>query len=168
MIRRWVTATAAAVLLGLSGCSDAPPKLNVLLLTLDTTRADHLGCYGYEVARTPRLDQFARERAVRFDHALTTVPLTLPSHTSIMTGTYPVFHGVHDNDGFVVDERLTTLAEILSDSGFTTGAAVAAYPLDSQFNLNQGFQDYNDDYRQDWSSSETAGRTARWPPPRGC
>ncbi|RLE25573.1 MAG: hypothetical protein DRJ61_08410 [Acidobacteria bacterium] len=161
MICPRVILAASAVVLGLSGCGESPPDFNVLLLTLDTTRADHLGCYGYESAHTPRLDQFARERAVRFEYALTPVPITLPSHTSILTGTYPVFHGVHDNDGFIVDDELTTLAEILSKEGFATGAAIAAYPLDSQFNLDQGFDEYNDEYQQDWSQSETVGRTAR-------
>ena len=143
-----------------AGCgARREPGLNVLLVTLDTTRADHFGYAGYEDAQTPRLDAFARDRAVRFDNAISAIPLTLPSHTTIMTGTYPVHHGVHDNDGFVVDDGVTTLAEILGDAGYSTGAVVASFPLDSQFNLDQGFDDYNDDYRQDWTDDEIGART---------
>jgi len=142
-----------------AGCGAREPEFNVLLVTLDTTRADHLGYAGYEDAQTPRLDAFARDRAVRFENAISSIPLTLPSHTTIMTGTYPVHHGVHDNDGFVVDDGVTTLAEILHDAGYATGAAVASFPLDSQFNLDQGFDDYNDNYQQDWTDDETDART---------
>jgi len=148
---------AAAVVLG---CGRGEERLNVLLVTLDTTRADHFGFAGYEDGQTPRFDDFARARAVRFGNAVSAIPLTLPSHTTIMTGTYPVHHGVHDNDGFVVDEGVTTLAEILSDAGFSTGACVASYPLDSEFNLDQGFQHYNDDYQEQWTEDEIDARTA--------
>ncbi len=141
------------------GCGAREPELNVLLVTLDTTRADHIGYAGHEDAHTPRLDAFARDRAVRFENAISSIPLTLPSHTTIMTGTYPVHHGVHDNDGFVVDDGVTTLAEILGGAGYSTGAVIASFPLDTQFNLDQGFDDYNDDYRQDWTDAEIDGRT---------
>lgn len=141
-----------------SGCA-GPQRTNVLILTLDTTRADRLGCYGHAAAHTPNLDAFAAERAVRFDQAITAAPITLPSHTTIMSGTYPVFHGVHDNDGFIVDEEITTLAEILTEQGFTTGAVVASFPLHSQFNLDQGFDSYNDNFTEDWSQAEQEART---------
>ncbi len=148
---------------GLIACgTDSAPEspLNVLILSLDTTRADHIGCYGHDTAMTPHLDAFARDRAVRFDKAIVTVPLTLPSHTSIMTGTYPIFHGIHDNDGFTLDEGVTTLAEILSGQGYSTGAVVASFPLKSQFNLSQGFEEYNDYFQEDWTPSEIDARTA--------
>ena len=153
----WV---ALACALG-AGCGggENDQRLNVLILTLDTTRADRFGCYGYEEPTTPNFDGFARERAVRFDQAATAVPITLPSHTTIMTGTYPVFHGVHDNDGFFLDDRVTTLAELLQADGVATGAVVAAVPLDSEFNLDQGFDHYNDKYQEDWTREEIDART---------
>ncbi len=163
-MNKW-TRSAAALLLTAGalhfGCGRVEERpLNLLILTLDTTRADHLGCYGYEPAHTPRFDAFAAERAVLFEQAMAPIPITLPSHTSIMTGTFPVYHGVHDNDGYYVDEDLTTLAEILGDRGWATGAVVAAFPVDSQFNLDQGFGTYNDDYTEDWTQSEIDARTA--------
>lgn len=158
--RRLLSLALAVIGAAMTGCSRAPsPAMNVLVLTLDTTRADRLGCYGFEGAVTPNLDRFAAERAVRFENAISPVPITLPSHASIMTGTYPVWHGVHDNDGFFLDDGVTTLAEILAQEGFATGAVIASFPLDSQFNLDQGFQTYNDNYRQDWTPSEIEART---------
>jgi arylsulfatase A-like enzyme/cytochrome c-type biogenesis protein CcmH/NrfG len=160
-MRRGVLAISLVALAAVtSGCGrDPSPGMNVLILTLDTTRADRLGCYGFDGAVTPNLDRFAAERAVRFEHAMTPIPITLPSHTSIMTGTYPVWHGIHDNDGFFLDDGVTTLAEILVEQGFSTGAVIASFPLDSQFNLDQGFETYNDNYRQDWTQSEIEART---------
>lgn len=163
-----ILAMLCGILLILSGCDRTDSGrsgrrgsgLNLLLLTFDTTRADRLGCYGHASAHTPHLDEFAEMRAVRFDQAITAAPITLPSHTTIMTGTYPVFHGVHDNDGFIVDEEITTLAEILGRHGFSTGAVVASYPLHSQFNLDQGFDSYNDDFTEDWTEAELNARTA--------
>ncbi len=147
--------------LAMAACGHHENPPNLLILTLDTTRADHLGCYGYENAHTPNLDAFAQDRAVRFDNAITSVALTLPSHATIMTGTYPVFHGIHDNNGFILDEEVTTLAEILSDEGYATGAVLASYPLSSEFNLDQGFDHYNDDFQEDWRESEIAARGDR-------
>jgi arylsulfatase A-like enzyme/Flp pilus assembly protein TadD len=148
----------AAALLGAAACRRAPPPTNLLLVTLDTTRGDHLGCYGYASAHTPNLDALARS-GIQFDEAITAAPLTLPSHTSILTGTYPVFHGVRDNDGYVVDDGLNTLAETLKPRGFTTAAFVASYPLSSQFNLRQGFDTYDDDFRADWTAEQQEQRT---------
>src|SRR5438876_6746030 len=81
------------------GHQDTRSRANLLLITIDTLRADHLGCYGYKSIRTPVLDQVARE-GVRFERAFSPVPLTLPAHCSVMTGTYPSYHGVRDNSGF--------------------------------------------------------------------
>ncbi|MFN7973528.1 MAG: sulfatase-like hydrolase/transferase [Acidobacteriota bacterium] len=145
-----------AVLLG--ACRKEPPK-NLLIVTCDTTRGDRFGCTGYAPAQTPNLDAFAKSRAVRFDHAITAAPLTLPSHCSIMTGTFPAFHGVHDNDGYYLDEHVTTLAEILKGAGYTTGAVLAAYPLASEFNLDQGFDSYDDHFEEDWTASDKEDRT---------
>jgi arylsulfatase A-like enzyme/Tfp pilus assembly protein PilF len=141
------------------GCGSREPDLNVLILSLDTTRADRFGAYGLAEARTPNFDRFSTERAVRFERAMTAVPVTFPSHSTIMTGTYPVFHGVHDNDYYRLDDRVTTLAEILGEKGFSTAAFLAAYPLDSQVNLSQGFDLYDDDFQEDWTPLELRGRT---------
>ncbi|MCZ6727886.1 MAG: sulfatase-like hydrolase/transferase, partial [Acidobacteria bacterium] len=141
------------------GCSRSGEDLNVLILTLDTTRADRFGAYGLAAARTPNFDRFSAERAVRFDRAITAAPITFPSHSSIMTGTYPVFHGVHDNDYYRLDDNVTTLAEILGEEGFSTAAFLAAYPLDSQVNLSQGFDFYDDDFQQDWTPAEIRRET---------
>lgn len=149
-------ALSAALLLLASGC--APSRSwNVLLVTLDTTRADHLSCYGYEEYTTPNLDRLAKE-GVRFSNAFTTNPITLPAHTSIMTGTYPVHHQVRDNSTYFVDDGLTTLAETLSGAGYDTAAVVGAFVLDHRFNLDQGFQLYDDRVDENWSRDEIEAR----------
>ena len=141
------------------GCSRGQPA-NVLIISLDTTRGDRFGTTGYEAAYTPNFDAFSRDRAVQFDNAISAIPVTFPSHSTIMTGTYPVFHGVRDNDGFYLDDEVTTLAEILGAEGFTTAAFLASFPLDSQFNLDQGFETYDDDFQADWSEAERRSRNA--------
>lgn len=158
--RLLVAVLAVSAVWALCGCQQEPERPNVLVLTLDTTRADYIGCYGSPDANTPNLDAFARDRAVLFEEAITVAPLTLPAHTSILTGTYPVFHGVHDNDGFYVADDITTIAEILAAAGYTTGAVVGAFPVDSQFNLDQGFATYDDNYQSDWTPGEVEARTA--------
>jgi arylsulfatase A-like enzyme/Flp pilus assembly protein TadD len=120
---------------------------NVLLITLDTTRADHLPAYGYEGVRTPGLDAVA-SGAVVFDDAIAHAPLTLPSHTSILTGLLPIAHGVRDNEGYVLDGKAATLATVLHDRGYATGAFVSAFVLDSQWGLARGFDTYFDDFNQ--------------------
>lgn len=148
----------ALVALTVSACGRSAPPLNVLMVTLDTTRGDRFGCYGHAAARTPNLDAFAG-RSVLFEQAITTMPMTLGAHASIMTGTYPVFHGIHDNDGYVLDPGVTTLAEVLKAAGFETAAFVGAYPLDSQFHLDQGFDTYDDEFQEDWTPAQQAART---------
>ena len=118
-------------------------QFNLILITLDTTRADHLACYGCTHVETPTIDRFA-EHGVRFERCFAQTPLTLPSHTSIMTGTLPLFHGVRDNGGVFVPQGLETLAELFKHKGYETGAFVAAYVLDSKWGLNQGFDYYFD------------------------
>lgn len=130
---------------------------SVILITLDTTRADHLGAYGFTEASTPNLDAFARE-SVLFQNAISVAPITFPSHASMMTGTFPIHHGVHDNDGYILDEDVETLAEILQKEGYVTGAVVSATPLRSGVRLDQGFQTYNDHFREDWSARQIAER----------
>ncbi len=120
---------------------------NVLLISMDTTRADHLSCYGYKRKTTPNIDALAAE-GIRCEKVISTVPLTLPAHSSIMTGTNPPYHGVHDNLDYQLPEDNITLAEILKGQGFATGAAVSTFVLDSQFNLDQGFDTYDDRFQQ--------------------
>ncbi len=121
------------------------PKQNLLLVTIDTLRADRLSCYGSQNPKTPHIDSLA-ERGVLFSRAFANTSTTLPSHTNILLGTTPLHHGVHENLNFVVSEQLLTLAEHLKDYGYSTGAFVGAYPLDSRFGLSQGFDTYDDNY----------------------
>lgn len=118
-------------------------KPNVVLVTLDTTRADHLGCYGYAPARTPQVDGLARA-GVLFTQAASTAPLTQPAHSSIMTGMYPTYHGVRVNGSTALGQEQETLAEALSEKGYRTGAFLGAFVLDGRWGLNQGFETYDD------------------------
>ena len=122
----------------------SPRPLNVLMITLDTTRADRLGCYGYSLARTPVLDRLA-QRGVLFERAYAPVPLTLPSHASMLTGLYPPEHGLRNNGGAALPAGLPTLATELQAAGYDTGAFVAAFVLDHKFGLQRGFDKYDDD-----------------------
>ncbi len=121
------------------------PPSNVLLITLDTLRADRLGSYGYADAQTPHLDALAA-RGLRFEQATSVMPLTLPAHSSLMTGTYPAYHGVRDNGGFYLGDEARTLAEILRDAGYRTGGFVGAFVLDSRWGIAQGFDRFFDDF----------------------
>ena len=116
---------------------------DVLLVTLDTTRADRIGCYGYAAATTPSIDRLA-EHGVRVADAVTVAPVTLPAHASILTGRYPPEHGVRDNGEFVLGPDSVTLAETLQASGYATGAFVSAFVLDGRYGLAQGFDRYDD------------------------
>jgi arylsulfatase A-like enzyme/Flp pilus assembly protein TadD len=118
---------------------------NVILITVDTLRADKIGCYGNGNVATPTMDAFAAQ-GIRYERAISQTPLTLPSHTTIMTGTLPIFHGVRDNGGFVVPAELVTMAEAFKTKGYDTAAFVAAYVLDSKWGLNQGFDTYFDKF----------------------
>lgn len=120
-----------------------PGTPNVILLTLDTTRADHLGCYGFRAAETPVLDRLAGEGA-RFESAFSAVPNTLPSHATILTGLYPFHTGVRDNLLYRLPKAAVTLAEILQGRGYRTMAFVSAAVLDRTFGLDQGFSLYDD------------------------
>lgn len=120
-------------------------KPNVILITLDTTRADHIACYGYPDVKTPALDALAA-RGILFEQAATAAPLTLPAHCSIMTGTYPTYHGVRVNGNTALSDKQTTLAEILVAQGYQTGAFIGAFVLDGRWGLNQGFEHYDDQF----------------------
>jgi arylsulfatase A-like enzyme len=121
--------------------ADVPGPRSVLLVTIDTTRADHIGCYGYEGARTPVIDGLAA-RGARFASTFSVAPITFPSHVSLMTGTIPPYSGVRDNGSHRAVPELLTLAEILQEEGFQTAAFTAAFVLDAQFGLDQGFSEY--------------------------
>jgi arylsulfatase A-like enzyme/tetratricopeptide (TPR) repeat protein len=120
-------------------------KPNIILFTLDTTRADHIACYGYPDVRTPNLDALAA-RGVLFEQAAASSPLTLPSHSSIMTGMYPTYHGVRVNGNNGLSEEQTTIAEVLSGRGYQTGAFIGSFVLDGRWGLKQGFQCYDDPF----------------------
>jgi len=145
-----LAAAAAAYVLFFAGGPDFAGlrkgrDFNVIVITLDTTRADRLPSYGCQDVVTPTLDAFAA-RGVRFEKCYAQTPLTLPSHTTLMTGTLPLFHGIRDNGGFFVPEKLKTMAELFKDKGYETGAFIAAYVLDSKWGLNQGFDTYFDKF----------------------
>ncbi len=136
-----------------------PAPRHVIVVTIDTLRADHVGAYGHAAARTPALDRLARE-GIRFDRAYSTAPITLTSHASLMTGRYPPGHGARHN-GMRIDLKTPTLAEAFAAAGHATGAFVAAFPLDRRFGLIKGFQTYGDVMPRDAGGrvgNERAGR----------
>ena len=122
-----------------------PSKPNVLLITIDTLRADYLSCYNKTKVETPNIDRMASE-GLLFSRAFAHNVLTLPSHINILTGTYPFSHGVRDNVGFRLGEEALLISEILKDKGYKTAAFIGAFPLDDRFGLNQGFDVYDDFY----------------------
>lgn len=122
----------------------APRRPNVLLITLDTTRADHIGAYGYALAQTQNIDEMAKE-GVLFSNAVASAPITLPSHASIMTGLFPPAHGIRDNGEYALNNDAVTLAERLKAVGYETRAFVSAQVLNRRYNLTQGFDSYDDE-----------------------
>jgi choline-sulfatase len=159
---------ASALLLAGCGRHRQP---NLLLITLDTTRADHLGCYGFGLARTPVIDRLAAA-GVRCADAITAAPITLPSHATIMTGLYPPAHGVRDNGTYALGNDAVTLAERLKGAGYRTQAIVSALVLNRRYNLAQGFDGYDDDLYSEKQPKlflirsrpgpKTAERAVRW------
>jgi len=142
---------------------------NILLITLDTTRADHVGSYGYAPARTPYLDGLAAE-GVRFARAYCPTPLTLPSHCTILSGLHPVAHGVRNN-GRELAPGIRTLAEVLKGRGFATAAFVSSFSVDSRFGLGRGFDVYDDTFstqsplksaNAERRAEDTFARFSRW------
>src|SRR5437899_3438163 len=133
---------AMAVACSSGGPTSKPTARSLLLITVDTLRADHVGAYGWSRARTPALDGLAKGGAL-FDRAYAAAPITLPSHATLMTGRYPPGHGSRDN-GLRVSPTVPTLATELHARGFRTAAFVAAFPLDHQFGLDRGFDRYSD------------------------
>lgn len=135
----------AALGLVLAGCGlfESAPE-NVLLVSVDTLRQDHVGCYGYRIVKTPNIDRLSEE-GFTFDDAIASIPLTLPSHVSVLTGLYPISHGVRDNSKFRLALEFETLAEVLRQNGYHTGAIVGSFVLNSRYGLDQGFDYYDDD-----------------------
>ncbi len=127
---------------------ERPP--NVLLVTIDTLRADRLGCYGFGLANTPAIDRLARE-GVRVADAISAAPITLPAHASLMTGLYPPAHGVRDNGNYALGPEAETLAKRLHGAGYRTGAFVSAAVLTRRYGLDQGFEAYDDEL---WAEDE--------------
>ncbi len=137
---------AAGVILstrsGVASLDEAAPHPNLLLITLDTVRADHLGAYGWSTAATPVLDEMARE-GVRFADATTQSPLTAPAHAALLTGVYPGRFNLRDNAASRLPEEAVTLAERLKAAGYSTGAFIGAFILDRAFGFAQGFDTFD-------------------------
>ena len=145
-----------------SGCGRDVDRPNIILVTLDTTRADRLGCYGFEPAHTPVLDSLATLGVV-FDQAMTTVPVTLPAHCSILTGFLPTRHGVRDNGFYVLSDEITTVPEILqTDGDYQTGAFLSAFVLSEPYGTGQGFTTYDDRLYVERSAMRTSRAALSW------
>jgi len=123
------------------------PIRNIVFISIDTCRADYLSCYGYKEKTTPCIDKIA-EKGVLFSNVISPAPMTFPAHSTMMTGTTPPYHGGHSNLEYKLEQSNETLAEILQENGFTTGAIVSSFVLDSRFGLNQGFATYNDRFEE--------------------
>lgn len=134
---------------------EAPRVDNLLLITIDTLRADALGFAGDPEAATPVLDRLAARGAV-FSNAHAHAVITLPSHASILTGLHPYEHGIRNNSGFVLPDGIPTAATLLAAEGFATGAFVGAFPLDARFGLARGFDVYDDRYPEGSHTAENA------------
>jgi len=147
------------VLLGaivlLPGCRQKSPggRMNVLVITIDTMRADHVGFYGDAKAQTPVLDGLARN-GMAFRNCYTSVPLTLPSHCSIFTGRLPIAHGVRNNGFYRLGDDELTLARLLKKNGYHTAAMVATFVLMGKFGISNGFDVYDDSLRSDEMASD--------------
>jgi len=149
LVTRWLAIAAAGAAAGCGGAADSGLRAgsargdNILLITIDTLRADRLGAYGNRAGLTPTLDGLA-SRGVRYSHAYTHVPMTLPAHTSILTGLTPPHTGVRNNTAFRLDARTPTLATFFRRGGYRTGAFVGAFVLDARFGLARDFDVYDD------------------------
>ncbi len=164
----WLLSLVAAM--AALGCGDgAPAARRVLLISIDTCRADHLGCYGHKAEITPNIDAVAADGVV-FTEAYASAPLTRPAHSTMLTGKIPPQHGVRDNAHYVLGDEQTTLAEILASNGLTTGAVVSAFVLDSRFGFAQGFDTFDDEFASPLTElgadfrlgGETSARAVDW------
>ena len=137
-----------------------PSQLSVILVTIDTLRADHVSYSGDSPVETPNIDRLARE-GVRFDNAASTVPFTLPAHASIMTGAYPPQHGIRENVGYFLGDEPPTIAQSLAAAGRETGGFVSAFVLDSRWGIGRGFGEYFDDFELGEMDSPNLGSVQR-------
>ncbi|HEY7161699.1 MAG TPA: sulfatase-like hydrolase/transferase, partial [Acidobacteriota bacterium] len=128
---------------GTPGPLQKAEHLNFVLISIDTTRADAIGVYGNEQIKTPVIDSFAQGGAL-FQNAVAHVPLTLPSHTTLMTGLLPAKNGVRDNHGYRLKQTIPTMASLFRNKGYKTAAFVSSIILDHRFGLDHGFDTYND------------------------
>jgi len=151
--------------LALLAASSSPP--NLLLVTVDTLRADHVGAYGDAKAQTPAFDRLARE-GLLVEEAVAQVPETRPSHASMLTGRYPYEHGVRDNAAGPIAPGMPTLATVLKAAGYDTAAFIGAYPVSRSSGLDRGFDVYDDpfekavDGRTERRAQEVVDRALAW------
>ncbi|MHC5156691.1 MAG: sulfatase-like hydrolase/transferase [Planctomycetota bacterium] len=151
------TVIGAVVVWFVTGRDGGGPR-HIVLISIDTLRADHLSCYGYGHRTTPVIDAFA-ENAVLFENCFSNIPLTLPAHASMLTGLIPPAHGVQDNLGMVLSDSIVTLPEILQAEGYTTYGIISAEVLKRSYGLNQGFDVYDDSFDAANSAEMVAQRT---------
>ena len=143
-----------------AGPASAKPAANVILITMDTLRADHVGCYGATQVQTPVLDSLCHDSVV-FDHAFSQVPLTWPSHAAILTGTYPFQNGVQDFTGQPLAPSFRTVAQGFKANGYATGAVVSAFVLDRSWGLARGFDFYDDAFNAETFQKKDIGLVDR-------
>lgn len=141
---------------GVEARTGGPVPQDIVLVTIDTLRADAVGFMGNTEVRTPELDKIALEGRV-YDRAYAHNVVTLPSHTNMLTGLYPHQHGVRENSGFRLGDDVPTLATLLGEAGFRTGAFIAAFPLDARYGLNRGFDVYDDQYPEGANADQFLG-----------
>jgi len=162
--RRWRDLRHGAVVLlaaaQLGGCRGAAPPPDLILITVDTARADRVGAYGYARPTTPRLDLLAAG-GVLCERAFSSAPITLPAHATLLTGTEPYAHGVRSNGFHSLPDAATTLAELLRERGYRTAAVLGGYPLAKRFGLAQGFEVYDDDFGAGGAVERRAAEVAR-------
>jgi arylsulfatase A-like enzyme/Flp pilus assembly protein TadD len=152
---------AAVSSFGATAPANAPkPHPNVILITIDTVRADHVGCYGAKDVQTPTLDSLAHDGIV-FERAISQVPLTWPSHTVILTGTYPFQNGVQDFTGPPLAPQFRSVAQAFKDHGYRTGAVVSAFVLDRSWGLARGFDFYDDAFAPEQFKNRDLGLVER-------
>ena len=158
--RRWlfgIVVLLVVAILGFAFYIISPPRPNIVIVTFDTTRADRMGAYGYGDGLTEAFDNLGRQGVV-FDHAYAPAPLTLPSHTTILTGLYPPEHGLRVNGAGRLADEVPLLSEVLQKNGYKTGAFVASFVLDSKFGLDRGFDTYDDDLTETKPAAHAAER----------
>jgi arylsulfatase A-like enzyme len=160
--RRWLLGLGGLLLAAIVACGivfwPRPATPNILLITLDTTRADRIGCYGYALAETPTLDHLA-QRGVLFERAYAPAPMTAPSHTSMFTGLFPPEHGIWTNAGLALEPDIPVLAELLRRRGYATAAFISSVALQARCGLNRGFEVYDDDLSSGAASADEHGPT---------